>query len=232
MSDTPPASRRQRARNPARFDRSLDGAILSAVLEGLADRGYDQMSMDDVASRARVGKAAIYRRWPSKAAVVADAIAHWRRGLGSVQPPNTGSLRGDIDALAAAVPDLDEAEVGMMKVVIGVATAATHDPVLAAALDELVLSQPRRMIGVVLDNAVARGEIPAGRDLALIGDAALGIEHPAGDHGPADRSSLRPARPRGSDPPAGDAGRPKTRGSCALKLRGAQSPHTELDSSV
>ncbi|HYP94514.1 MAG TPA: TetR/AcrR family transcriptional regulator [Mycobacterium sp.] len=172
MSDT---SRRKRTRNPARFDRSLDGAILSAVLEGLAERGYDRMSMDDVATRARVGKAAIYRRWPSKAVVVADAIAHWRRGLGSVQPPNTGSLRGDIDALAVAVPDLNEAEVGTMKVVIGVATAATHDPVLAAALDELVLSQPRRMIGVVLDNAVARGEIPAGRDLALIGDAALGL---------------------------------------------------------
>jgi AcrR family transcriptional regulator len=172
MSDK---SRRERARNPARLDRSLDGAILDAVLVGLAERGYDQMSMDDVASRARVGKAAIYRRWPSKAAVVADAIAHWRRGLGSVQPPNTGSLRGDIDALAAAVPEMDETEVGMMKVVIGVATAATNDPVLAAALDELVLSQPRRMINVVLDNAVARGEIPAGRDLALIADATLGL---------------------------------------------------------
>ena len=77
------------------------------------------MSMDDIASRARVGKAAIYRRWPSKAAVVADAIAHWRRGIGPVEPPNTGSLRGDIDALVAAVPDLDEAEVGTMKVVVG-----------------------------------------------------------------------------------------------------------------
>jgi AcrR family transcriptional regulator len=168
-------SRRHRARNPARLDRSLDGAILGAVLEGLAERGYDQMSMDDVATRARVGKAAIYRRWPSKAAVVADAIAHWRRSLGSVQPPSTGSLTGDIDALIAAVPDLNEDEVGTMKVVIGVATAATHDPVLAAALDELVLSQPRRMITAVLENAVARGEVPADRDLALIADAALGL---------------------------------------------------------
>jgi AcrR family transcriptional regulator len=175
MNKTSRASRSQRARNPARFDRSLDGAILDAVLAGLADRGYDQMSMDDVASRAGVGKAAIYRRWPSKAAVVADAIAHWRRGIGTVQPPNTGSLRGDIDELVAAVPNLDETELGTMKVVIGVATAATNDPVLAAALDELVLSQPRRMISLVLDNAVARGEIPAGRDLVLITDAALGL---------------------------------------------------------
>jgi AcrR family transcriptional regulator len=175
MSDPTPASRSKRTRNPARLDRSLDAAILGAVLEELAERGYDQMRMDDVATRARVGKAAIYRRWPSKAAVVADAIAHWRRGLGSVQPPDTGSLRGDIDALAAAAPGLDDYEVGTMKVVIGVATAATNDPVLAAALDELVLSQPRRMISVVLENAVARGEIPARRDLALIADAALGL---------------------------------------------------------
>ena len=166
---------REGARNPARFDRSLDPAILEAALAALAEHGYDQMSMDDVASRAGVGKAAIYRRWPSKAAVVAEAIAHWRRGVASVQPPNTGSLRGDIAALEAAVPDLDADQVAIVKVVIGVAAAATRDPVLAAALDDLVLSQPRRMIGVVLDQAVARGEIPPGRDLALLPDAALGL---------------------------------------------------------
>lgn len=172
MSDT---SGRQRARNAARFDRSLDAAILDATLAVVSERGYDQMSMDEVASRARVGKAAIYRRWPSKATVVADAIAHWRRGLGSVEPPNTGSIRGDIDALIAAVPALDETDIGLMRVVIGVATAATRDPVLAAALDELVLSQPRRMLGAVLHNSVARGEISPDRDVALIADAALGV---------------------------------------------------------
>src|SRR6478735_10139759 len=117
MSDT---SRRKRTRNPARFDRSLDGAILSAVLEGLAERGYDRMSMDDVASRAHVGKAAIYRRWPSKAVVVADAIAHWRRRLGPVEAPNSGSLRGDIEALVAATPDLNDADSHMIRVVVGV----------------------------------------------------------------------------------------------------------------
>jgi AcrR family transcriptional regulator len=175
MSEISPAPRRQRARSPGRLDRSLDAVILDAVLRGLTERGYDQMTMDDVAARAGVGKAAIYRRWPSKAAVVADAIAHWRRGIGSVQPPNTGSLRGDIDALCAAVPDLDEDQVGMMKMIIGVSAAAARDPVLAAALDELVLAQPRRMIGLVLENAVARGEIPAARDLALVADAALGL---------------------------------------------------------
>jgi AcrR family transcriptional regulator len=164
-----------RARSPGRLDRSLDVAILDATLAGVAEVGYDRLSMDDVASRAHVGKAAIYRRWPSKAVVVADAIAHWRRRLGPVEAPNSGSLRGDIDALVAATPDLNDADSHMIRVIVGVATAAMHNPVLAAALDDLVLSTPRQVIRAVLDHAVARGEIPAGRDLSLIPDAALGL---------------------------------------------------------
>jgi AcrR family transcriptional regulator len=141
----------------------------------LAKQGYDRMSMDDIASRAGVGKAAIYRRWSSKAAVVADAIAHWRRGLGPVEPPDTGSLRGDVEALVGLVPDFNDADTSTIKVIVGVATAAMHSPVLAAALDDLALSTPRQMIRAVLDHAVARGEIPAGRDLTLVPDVALGL---------------------------------------------------------
>jgi AcrR family transcriptional regulator len=163
------------ARNPRRLDRSLDAAILEAALTGIAEHGYERLSMDDIAARARVGKAAIYRRWPSKAEVVADAIAHWRRGLGPVDPPNTGSLRGDIDALIAAAPDLDDADLSTIQVIIGVATAAMRNPLLAAALDDLVLARPRHILRVVLDHAVARGEIPADRDLTLIPDAAMGL---------------------------------------------------------
>lgn len=165
----------RRARRPGRLDRSLDAAILDATLSGVAEVGYDRLSMDDVASRAGVGKAAIYRRWPSKAVVVADAIAHWRRRLGPVEPPNTGSLRGDIDAVVATTPDFDDADSQMIRVVVGVATAAMHNPVLAAALDDLVLSAPRQAVRAMLDRAVARGEIPAGRDLSLIPDALLGL---------------------------------------------------------
>ncbi|MBI3690352.1 MAG: TetR/AcrR family transcriptional regulator [Mycolicibacterium aromaticivorans] len=164
-----------RARRPARLDRSLDAAILDATLAGVAELGYDRLSMDALASRAGVGKAAIYRRWPSKAIVVADAIAHWRRRLGPVEPPNTGSLRGDIDALVAATPEWKESDQQMIRVVVGVATAAMGNPVLAAALDDLVLAIPRQVIRAVLDQAVARGEVPSGRDLSLIPDVALGL---------------------------------------------------------
>jgi AcrR family transcriptional regulator len=175
LEDNQAARTTRRARSPGRLDRTLDTAILDATLAGVAEVGYDRLSMDEVASRAGVGKAAISRRWPSKAVVVADAVAHWRRRLGPVEPPNTGSLRGDIDALVASTPDLDDADSHMIRVVVGVATAAMHNPVLAAALDELVLSTPRQVVRAVLDHAVARGEIPAGRDLSLIPDVTLGL---------------------------------------------------------
>jgi AcrR family transcriptional regulator len=171
----PSAPTRRPAGSKRRLDRSLDGAILDATLAGVAERGYDRLSMDDIASRAGVGKAAIYRRWPSKAVVVADAIAHWRRRLGPVDPPDTGSLSGDIEELVAAVPDLNDTELSTIHVILGVATAATHDPVLAAALDDLVLAIPRQVVRTMLDHAVERGEIAAGRDLSLIPDVALGL---------------------------------------------------------
>ncbi|MFL0180272.1 TetR/AcrR family transcriptional regulator [Mycobacterium sp. SMC-15] len=175
MGAQEPAPALRPVRSPGRLDRSRDPAILDAALQGVAEVGYDRLSMDDIAARAGVGKAAIYRRWPSKAVVVADAIAHWRRRQGPVEPPNTGSLRGDIDALVAAAPEFDESGMETMKVVVGVATAAMHNPVLAAALDDLVLDPPRHVVRVLLDQARARGEIPAGRDLSLIPDVALGL---------------------------------------------------------
>jgi AcrR family transcriptional regulator len=171
----PRPRRRSLGKNPARFDPALDAVILEAAMAAVRERGYDRMTMDDVASRAGVGKAAIYRRWSSKAAVVAEAIAHWRRGHAPAAPPNTGSLRGDINALVAAVPDVDEGASSVIRVILGVATAAAHDPVLAAALDDLVLAVPRQIVRAVLDQAVARGEIPADRDTSLIPDALLGL---------------------------------------------------------
>ena len=173
MGAESPASRQSRSRG--RLDRSRDPAILDAALQGVAAVGYDRLTMDDIAARAGVGKAAIYRRWPSKAVVVADAIAHWRRRQGPVDPPDTGSLRGDIEALVEMSPEFDEYGMGTMQVIVGVATAAMHDPVLAAALDDLVLDPPRHVVRVLLDHALARGEIPAGRDMSLIPDVALSL---------------------------------------------------------
>lgn len=52
-----------------------DAAILSIALDALREHGYRDLSVDDVAARARVAKTTVYRRWPSKGALVAAAIA-------------------------------------------------------------------------------------------------------------------------------------------------------------
>jgi AcrR family transcriptional regulator len=76
-------------------------AIVAAVFEELAERGYQGLSMDRVAARAGVGKAALYRRWRSKQTMLVDVVA--RVGSEAALPPDTGSLRGDVLAFIEEV---------------------------------------------------------------------------------------------------------------------------------
>ena len=74
---------------------SVTAAITSAMFDQLAEVGYARMSMDAVARRAGVGKAALYRRWPCKQAMLIDLVeASILRNLPEV--PDTGSLAGDV----------------------------------------------------------------------------------------------------------------------------------------
>jgi len=164
------ASRAGRPRDPSR-----DDAILRAALDGLAELGYDRLSMDEIAARAHAGKGALYRRWSSKAALVVAAVIAWRDQAAPLAIPDTGSLRGDIDALIAAVPDFDEAAKQQMAVFVGLVGAASRDPELRAALSDNLLARPRRVLREVLDRAVARGEIAAECELELVPDVVLGL---------------------------------------------------------
>jgi len=148
---------------------------MAAALEGLSELGYDRLSMEEIAARAHTGKGALYRRWASKAALVVDAVVAWRETLAPTSVPDTGSLDGDLEALVAAVPDLDDAMRHQIGVVMGLLTAAGRDPELREALSTTALDRPRRMIRSVLDRAVARGEIAADRDLELVPDAVIGL---------------------------------------------------------
>ena len=164
------ASRAGRPRDPARHD-----AILRAALDGLAELGYDRLSMDEIAARAHAGKGALYRRWSSKAALVVAAVVAWRDQAAPLAIPDTGSLPGDLDALIAAVPDFDDAAKQQMAVFVGLAGAASRDPELRAALSDNLFARPRRVLREVLDRAVARGEIAAECQLELVPDVVLGL---------------------------------------------------------
>lgn len=168
------ATSRRAGRPGGRLDTSRDEAILRAALEGLADYGYDRLTMDEVATRAHAGKGALYRRWPSKAALVVDALVAWRAERGPLSLPDTGSLRGDIEAMVAAVPEIDNATRQQMAVLLGLATAASRDRDLAAALSSY-LELLRHVLREVLERAVARGEIAPGHDLSLVPDIVLGL---------------------------------------------------------
>ncbi len=157
------------------LDPARDAAIMQAALEGLAELGYDRLSMDEIASRAHAGKGALYRRWPSKAALVVDAVSAWREEQAPMSIPDTGSLSGDLEALITAVPDFDEAARRQMGVFLGLATAAARDVELRTAFSDSVLRRPHRVLREVLQQAVARGEISAERDLELIPDVLMGL---------------------------------------------------------
>src|SRR3990170_4095168 len=81
-------------------DHTRDAYILEAALEVLAETGYDGMTIDMVAARARAGKATLYRRWPSKAELVIDAVACLKKDdYHPANLPDTGTLRGDLVAM-------------------------------------------------------------------------------------------------------------------------------------
>lgn len=163
-------SRAGRPRDP-----SLNQAILRAALDGLAELGYDRLTMDEIASRAHTGKGALYRRWPSKAAVVVAAMTAWREQTVPLITPDTGTLKGDLEAIIAAIPDFDEVARQQMAVLVGLAAAASRHPELRAALADNLLARPRRLLRDVLHRAVLRGEIAADRDLELLPDVVIGL---------------------------------------------------------
>ena len=166
-----------RQRTDGRLDRTRDPAILNAALAELTEHGYNNTNMNDIAARAGVGKAAIYRRWSSKAALIADALVYWRPDLLENNAPNTGSLEGDFDAIVELAARSDN-DLITSDLVMRVALEASRDHELASVLDQLLMFKGRALVTAVLDQAVQRGDI-AERDWSLIADAltAMSLMH-------------------------------------------------------
>ena len=133
------------------------------------------MSIEEVAARAGVGKTTIYRRWPSKGLLALDAfVASFRKE----QPlPDTGSLRGDLlAALRAWVRAVTQTRMG--PVLTGLIAEAQHDPELRGAWRDRVLGPLREQNRIMLDRAIARGEIDPSVDREVVLDLFFGAaEH-------------------------------------------------------
>jgi AcrR family transcriptional regulator len=146
-------------------DETRDAAILAATIDVLKDVGYDRLTIDAVAARAKASKATVYRRWPNKAALVVEAMsALMPHGEAGAEPPclfpDTGSLRGDLVAgLEAIAAKLSTDEGNLMAAVM---TAQCRDPELAAAMRGTTKDK-QRSCQTVVDRAIARGELTSTR---------------------------------------------------------------------
>lgn len=132
---------------------SREAELLALTLEVLRETGYDKLTVDQVVARAHASKTTVYRRWPSKAELVCAAFAHHVR-LGVA--PDTGSLRGDLLALAELITEAASRYAG---IVAGILAAGQRSTRLRQLVVGELYEGRREQVLTVLHRAADRGEI-------------------------------------------------------------------------
>ena len=158
-------------RRPGRpRDPGYDKAILDATLEILNVSGYAGLSIDGVAAKTGVGRPTIYRRWPSKPALVIAALKQ-----SSLLTPahDTGALRDDLLAF-------QRDQIRMMnrpasrRITAGLVADLVSDPELAETYVGDYVGQRQAAVRVALQRGIERGELRPDADLDLIYDYLMG----------------------------------------------------------
>jgi AcrR family transcriptional regulator len=156
-------------------DHTRDAEILDATIEVLAETGYDGMTIDMVAARAKAGKATVYRRWATKPDLVLDAVACLKaKDLDLESLPDTGTLRGDLVAMVRS-PTIQESQ-RKLQVMAGIVSMIARDRELAAAAREAIIEPRAAANRILFRRAIDRGEIAPDVDveaLCLIGPAMV-----------------------------------------------------------
>jgi AcrR family transcriptional regulator len=134
------------------------------VLQLLTEVGYDGVTMDRVATRARAGKATIYRRWPSKNALVVDAVTSFTEQ--TMQVPDTGSIRTDMVAFLVAFHESIGGD--QAKILAELVSRMPRDAELRQTLRDGLWSQRQTAAEIIVERAVARGEIRPDVDRTVI----------------------------------------------------------------
>jgi AcrR family transcriptional regulator len=161
MTDVADAGPRQRPR----VEGGREDEILDATVTTLAELGYDRLTMDAVATAAKASKATLYRRWSTKAELVADAISR-AKGCPMPEDIDTGSLRGDLISMSCGEGGFTEEM--PMSVMAGLMTALHRDEDLKTAFQERFLAPRIAITNAVYRRAVGRGEIGPDADVELL----------------------------------------------------------------
>ena len=138
----------------------LETALLDAAWAELTAMGYSAFTMEGVATRAKTSRAVLYRRWSNRPELAGAAIRHQTK-LAAADVPDTGTLRGDVLALLRHASGRVGEVAGVISFLIADYFNETGLP--AAVLRERALAGEPTAMQIVLDRAVARGEIGADR---------------------------------------------------------------------
>jgi AcrR family transcriptional regulator len=155
-----PAPGRLRRRGRPRSAQA-EQAILAAALDLIAERGPEGLGIEQVAARARVGKATIYRRWPGKEDMLLDAVG----SLGSDLPvPQGRSVRADLVALLDSFckEAADPRRARLFALLHG---EGLRYPRLLARYTAAVVQPRQAMVASVLRRGLATGELREDTDI-------------------------------------------------------------------
>lgn len=154
-----------------RIEGEREGEIFTAVVALLVEAGYDKLTFDAVATAVRASKATLYRRWPTKADLVLDAVAGHLPAEPEVDD-DTGSLRGDLLAQACRPGGLCDDS----PAVLGALIPAMHrDRDLFAAFRERFVQPKLERNIAAFERARDRGEVGPGADLHLLANTLSAI---------------------------------------------------------
>lgn len=154
--DTPVRRGRGRPRDPA-----TDTRITAAAAELMLLRGFDKMTVDDVAAKAGVGKATVYRRWPSKDDLAVAAME--TLFANEIPEPDTGTLRGDLETSYRSVLTFLNTPQGEAFMRMSIAESVRDDRI--AALYRESTERREAETHRTFARAIERGEVRADADI-------------------------------------------------------------------
>jgi AcrR family transcriptional regulator len=170
ISRDPSLGREALSRGRPRSEESEE-AILAATIQLLSEKPLRDISIEEIARKAGVGKATIYKWWPSKASVALDAFV--RKTNRMVPTPDTGSLRSDILEQLRSLAVFYMSPAGH---ILGQFIAESQiDKEFAFLFRERFTKPMREAVGIIFDRGVERGEIAQNLNRELVLDLIYGL---------------------------------------------------------
>ncbi|MEV6426747.1 TetR/AcrR family transcriptional regulator [Nocardia sp. NPDC051463] len=166
-----PDTTRTRTHTGSRRNEAAREAILTAAAELLSEHGSSGVTVDRIAAHAGVGRQTIYRWWPSKDAVLLDALVHSAQQ--AVPIPDTGALGNDLDVFLRETFTAAGVERNRQALIAAV-IAAQDDSDLQQSLHEF-LARRRAVLAEVIERGKTRGDIPSHAAVEAAVEQAFGV---------------------------------------------------------